>query len=167
LQVEGAIIITSPTSQSSVADLAGLRMVAAGPRNLAERLAGQTVAVRDRHITQREHADQLLVPVQHRQTPDLLLVLGLAWPQLRLTTFAARTAFWLLVYSTFAILLAYALGAFWGAGNETMPLAAGAAHGSAAQEALIRLFAFSSAPTGLISFALMLWGLRTRSTADA
>jgi hypothetical protein len=40
-----------------------------------------------------------------------------------------------LIYSTFAILAAYVMGAVWGAGNETMRLAAGAAHGSAFQEA--------------------------------
>jgi (hydroxyamino)benzene mutase len=93
----------------------------------------------------------------------LLLALGLMWPQLALPAFAARTAFWLLIYSTFAILLAYVLGAFWGAGNETMPLAAGAAHGSSWQETTITLIAYSSAPTGLVSFALMLWGLRGRA----
>lgn len=95
----------------------------------------------------------------------LLLVLGLVWPQLQLGPAASRTAFWLLIYSTFAILLAYVLGAAWGAGNETMPLAAGAAHGSAVQETLIRLIAYSSALTGLIGFALMLWGLRAGAPA--
>jgi hydroxylaminobenzene mutase len=55
----------------------------------------------------------------------LLLALGLAWTRLNLGDLASRLAFWLLVYSTFAILVAYLLGAFWGAGNETMPMAAG------------------------------------------
>jgi hydroxylaminobenzene mutase len=41
-----------------------------------------------------------------------------------------------------------------------MPLAAGAAHGSALQEAVIKIAAYSSAPTGLVSFALILRGLR-------
>ncbi len=40
--------------------------------------------------------------------------------------------------AVFAILAAYVLAAAWGAGNETMPLAAGAAHGSALQEVVIR-----------------------------
>jgi len=47
-----------------------------------------------------------------------------------------------------------------GGGNTTMPLAAGAAHGSNFQEAVIKIVAYSSAPTGIISFALILWGLR-------
>ena len=96
----------------------------------------------------------------------LLLALGLVWPQLQLSVGAAHVAFWLLVYSTFAILFAYVLGAFWGAGNETMSLAAGAAHGRPAQETFIRVVAYSSAPTGLLSFVLVLWGLRSRTFVE-
>jgi|SRR5215510_1874485 len=92
----------------------------------------------------------------------LLLALGLAWPRLRLAAATARIAFWLLIYAAFAILTAFIMGAVWGAGNETMSLAAGASRGSAFQEAAIRIAAYSSAPTGLVSFALILWGLRIR-----
>jgi hydroxylaminobenzene mutase len=90
----------------------------------------------------------------------LLLALGLAWTRLNLGEIASRVAFWLLVYSTFAILAAYVLGAFWGAGNETMPMAAGMAHGSPVQESVIKVVGYSSAPTGIVSFALILWALR-------
>jgi hydroxylaminobenzene mutase len=90
----------------------------------------------------------------------LLLALGLMWPRLTLGAMAARIAFWSFIYSAFAILAAYVMAAAWGAGKETMPLAAGAAHGSALQEAVIKSVAYSSAPTGLVSFALLLWGLR-------
>lgn len=91
----------------------------------------------------------------------LLLALGLLWLRgLNLNAGTSRTAFWLLVYSTVAILAAYVMAAVWGAGNETMPLAAGSAHGSALQEQVIKVVAYSSAPTGLISFGLILWGLR-------
>ncbi len=90
----------------------------------------------------------------------LLLGLGLVWPRLNLGATASRTAFWLLIYSAFAILAAYVMGAAWGAGNETMRLAAGASHGSAFQETAIMVMAYSSAPPGLISFALIFWGLR-------
>jgi len=89
-----------------------------------------------------------------------LLALGLVWPRLNLEPAASRIAFWLLVYSTFAILAAYVLAAIWGAGNETMPMAAGTAHGSAFQETVIRIAAYSSAPTGLVAFVLVLWALR-------
>jgi len=90
----------------------------------------------------------------------LLLALGLVWPRLNLGAAISRIAFWLLIYAAFAILAAFVMGAIWGAGNETMPLSAGTAHGSAFQEAVIRVVSYSSAPTGLISFALIFWGLR-------
>ncbi|MFL5495318.1 MAG: hypothetical protein ACJ8DC_13115 [Gemmatimonadales bacterium] len=90
----------------------------------------------------------------------LLLTLGLVWRRLDLGARTSRVAFWLLIYSGLAILAAYMMAAAWGAGNETMPLAAGAAHGNAFQEAVIKGVAYSSAPTGLISFGLILWGLR-------
>lgn len=89
----------------------------------------------------------------------LLLALGLLWPKLSLGLIPSRLAFGFLVYSAFAILAAYVMAALWGAGNETMPLAAGPFRGSDLQEAIIKLLAYSSAPTGLASFGLILWGL--------
>jgi hydroxylaminobenzene mutase len=82
------------------------------------------------------------------------------WSKLRLGAGPSRLAFWFLVYSGFAIAAAYLLGAIWAAGNSTMPLAAETAHGSNFQEAVIKIVAYSSAPTGIVSFALILWGLR-------
>ncbi|MBV8170903.1 MAG: hypothetical protein JO219_03120 [Candidatus Eremiobacteraeota bacterium] len=90
----------------------------------------------------------------------LLLAMGLLWPKLRLNANAAAFAFWFLIYSGLAIELAFVLGAIWSAGNSTMPHAAGAAHGSALQELVIKIIAYSSGPTGIIAFALILWGLR-------
>jgi hydroxylaminobenzene mutase len=66
----------------------------------------------------------------------------------------------LLIYSGLAIVAAYFLAAVLGAGNETMALAAAGAHGSVFEERLIMVIAYSSAPTGIVSFALILWGLR-------
>jgi (hydroxyamino)benzene mutase len=97
----------------------------------------------------------------------MLIALGLIWPRLQLSAPMVRVAFWLLIYSALAILIAFVLGALWGAGAETMPLAADGAHGSAFQENAIRWIAYSSAPTGIIAFALILWGLRmTRPTVS-
>ena len=93
-----------------------------------------------------------------------MITMGLLWPKLNLGAVASRLAFWLLIYSSFAIVAAYLLGAIWGAGNSTMPLAAGTAHGSDFQEAVIKVVAYSSAPTGIISFALIFWGLRLRDS---
>jgi hydroxylaminobenzene mutase len=90
----------------------------------------------------------------------LLLAMGLLWTRLELGPRPARAAFWLLIYSTLAILAAYLIAAVIGAGSTTMPMAARGFHGSSAQEAVIQIVAYSSAPTGLVSFALILWGLR-------
>ena len=95
----------------------------------------------------------------------LLLALGLVWPKLSLATVAARLAFWFLIYSDLATVASFLMAAFWGAGNETMPLAAGAARGSDFQETAIAAVAYSGAPTGITSFALILWGLRIAPAA--
>jgi hydroxylaminobenzene mutase len=90
----------------------------------------------------------------------MLLGLGLLWPRLNLGASASRIAFWTYIYSSFATLVPYVMAAVWGAGNSTIPLAAGAAHGSAFQEAIIKVVLYSAAPTFFISMALILWGLR-------
>jgi (hydroxyamino)benzene mutase len=95
----------------------------------------------------------------------VLLGIGLVWPRLTLGTTATRVAFWFLVYSLLATIVAFLLAAMWGAGNTVLPLAAGAAHGTALQENVIAAVLVSSLPTGIIAFALILWGLRgTRLT---
>ena len=90
----------------------------------------------------------------------MLIALGLAWPRLHLGRNGSQLAFWLLIYSGFAIVAAFLLAAIWGAGNSTMPLAAGPAHGSSLQEQVIKVVAYSSAPTGIVSFVTIFWGLR-------
>jgi hydroxylaminobenzene mutase len=90
----------------------------------------------------------------------LMLALGLVWPRLDLGPAAARVAFWFLIYSDLATVAAFVLAALWGAGNTIIPLAAGAARGSDFQETAITIVAYSAAPTGIMSFALTLWGLR-------
>jgi (hydroxyamino)benzene mutase len=90
----------------------------------------------------------------------LLLALGLVWPRLQLGATASRVAFWLVVYSDLVTIASFVLAAIWGAGNTIMPLAAGAAHGSAWQESTIAAVAYSAAPTGITAFALIFWGLR-------
>ena len=90
----------------------------------------------------------------------LLLTLGLLWPRLNLGATTSRIAFWFLIYSDFATVAAFLMAGVWGAGNSIIPLAAGAAHGSDFLEAAISVVAYSAAPTGITSFALVLWGLR-------
>jgi (hydroxyamino)benzene mutase len=90
----------------------------------------------------------------------LLIALGLIWPRLSLGAAAAQVAFWFLIYSDLATVISFLMAAVWGAGNSLIPLAAGAARGSELQEAAIKIVAYSAAPTGIASFALILWGLR-------
>src|SRR5215831_14296593 len=93
-----------------------------------------------------------------------LLAQGLVWPRLKLSSTASWVAFWCSLHGTAAILVAYTVAAIWGVGNETIMLMGelphGLARGTAFQETFIKVLAYSSAPTGLTSFALMLWGLR-------
>ena len=90
----------------------------------------------------------------------IMLTLGLLWPRLNLGAATSWIAFWFLIYSTFATLIPYVLAAAWGAGNSTIPLAAGTARGTAIQETFIKVILYTAAPTVLISLALILWGLR-------
>ena len=94
----------------------------------------------------------------------MLLAIGLLWPKLRLSPNMSKGAFWCLIYSTLAILAAYTVAAFWGVGIETISLMGelphGLAQGSLFQETFIKVLAYSSAPTGLTAFGLILWGLR-------
>ncbi|HWF83545.1 MAG TPA: hypothetical protein VG222_01790 [Vicinamibacterales bacterium] len=95
----------------------------------------------------------------------MLPTFGLVWPRLRLGRTALRVAFGCFVYSALAIVAAYLMAAMWGAGHTTMPLAAGSAEGSAFQEGAITIVAYSSAPTGILAFGLILWGLRLHDDA--
>ena len=93
-----------------------------------------------------------------------LLAQGLLWRELVLGTRALRIAFWCSIYGTFAILVAYVIAALWGVGLETIALMGelphGLARGTPLQEAIIKVLAYSSAPTGIASYVLILWGLR-------
>jgi (hydroxyamino)benzene mutase len=89
-----------------------------------------------------------------------LIVLGLLWSRLQLTSVQARTASSLLVYQAIAAPLTNLLAAAWGAGNSVLPLAAGSAHGGSFQEAVIE-FGLRSAGAALVAaLLLLLWGLR-------
>ena len=94
----------------------------------------------------------------------LLMALGVVWPRLDLGATTSRITFWFLIYSDLATVAAFLMAAIWGAGNTVMPLAAGAARGSDFQEAAITVVAYSAGLPGIVSFALILWGLRTVPT---
>lgn len=94
----------------------------------------------------------------------MILAIGLLWRRLKLSPRAAKVAYWSLIYSALAILAAYTVAAFWGVGIETIRLMGelphGLTQGTPFQETFIKVLAYSSAPTGLTAFVLILWGLR-------
>jgi hydroxylaminobenzene mutase len=89
-----------------------------------------------------------------------LIVLGLLWPRLSLTRVQAGLACALLIYQAIAAPLSNLLAAAWGAGNSIVPMAAGAAHGSATQEAVINIGLRSAGAALIVGLLLVLWGLR-------
>ena len=98
-------------------------------------------------------------------TGVLFVAVGLMWPMLKFGTTAARIAFWFLVYSALATIAGFAIAAFWGAGGSIMLIAAQGARGSDLQETIIQLVMYPAAPTGIVAFVLILWGLRARSVS--
>jgi (hydroxyamino)benzene mutase len=90
----------------------------------------------------------------------LFVALGLLWPRLDLGATGSRIACWFLIYSGLATIAGFVIAGVWGAGSSIIPIAAGGARGSDFQEAAIGLVLYSAAPTGITSFALVLWGLR-------
>jgi (hydroxyamino)benzene mutase len=100
-------------------------------------------------------------------TGILLVALGLVWPRLDLGATASRLAFWLLIYSALATIAGFVIAAVLGAGESIMPIAAAGARGSNAQELLIQLVMYPAAPTGIIAFALILWGLRNAPSVSS
>ena len=96
-------------------------------------------------------------------TGVLFLTMGLTWPMLKLGTTALRIAFWFLVYSALATIAGFVVAAFWGAGGSIMPIAAQGVRGSDFQEGTIQALMYPAAPTGIVAFALILWGLRAKS----
>lgn len=95
-----------------------------------------------------------------------LVVLGLLWPKLALREKASTTLFWFALYGTFANWAATLLAAFWGAGRS-MPLAAGALRGSAAQELIIDALLLSLALAMVGVCVITLWGLRVVTHKNA
>jgi hydroxylaminobenzene mutase len=89
-----------------------------------------------------------------------LIVLGLVWPRLRLRPPLSLFACFLAIYGCLTAWTANLLGAIWGAGGAMVPLAAGAARGSALQETIIRLLLISAASSLMGAVGLVVWGLR-------
>lgn len=89
----------------------------------------------------------------------LLMILGLIWPRLKLKAWGGTTAFWSAVYGSFANWLTTLLSALWGAA-AAMPIAGQGATGTPLAEAIIAGLLLSVAGTMILTFVLLLWGLR-------
>lgn len=88
------------------------------------------------------------------------MAVGQVWPRLTLSMEMSKVTFWLLIYGGIAALTANLFAAAWGAGNSILPMAAGSAHGSLFQEAVINISLRSAAASLIAALVLILWGLR-------
>jgi hydroxylaminobenzene mutase len=97
----------------------------------------------------------------------LLMVLGLVWPRLKLTTGQSRLSSALGIYGFPAAWLATLLAASWRAGATMMPMSSGGVYGTPAEESAIRLLLISGALCQVIFALAVVWGLRGATGADA
>ncbi len=95
----------------------------------------------------------------------LLLALGSIWSRLGLTHLQGVLAFWLAAYQAVAAFLSNAFAAAWGAGHSIIPMAAGTAPGTTAQETIITIGLRSAGAALIAVLLLLLWGLRRASAA--
>jgi hydroxylaminobenzene mutase len=85
-----------------------------------------------------------------------LVAVSAVWSKLNFSRTTSWLAFWLLAYGCVAAWLATLFGAYWGAGNTLLPVAAGSAHGSALQEWVIVVLLRSSAVALVVALVLAL-----------
>lgn len=85
-----------------------------------------------------------------------LVAISGVWSKVRFGRRTSWLSLWLLGYGCVAAWVANLLGAYWGAGNTLLPIAAGSAHGSALQELAIVALLRSSGITLLVGIALIL-----------
>ena len=97
----------------------------------------------------------------------LLMVLGVAWPRLRLTSRQSRLGSGLGLYGFPAAWFATLLAALWKAGATMMPMSSGGAYGTPVQESAIRLLLTSGALCQIGFAVVVVWGLRGPAGADA
>jgi hydroxylaminobenzene mutase len=96
-----------------------------------------------------------------------LMVAGLLWPKLMITRPLSRIGCGIAIYGCLAAWTANLCGVVWGAGNTMVPIAAGAARGSASQEGAIRILLMSAAVSLIAVTILILWGLRRSPRAES
>jgi hydroxylaminobenzene mutase len=91
-----------------------------------------------------------------------LAVLGLLWPNLRVSPRAATAAFWLVLYGAYANWASTSLAALWGTGTLT-PIAAAGRSGEPWQEAVVAFGVLSLTVAIIPAVLIVLLGLRARA----
>jgi hydroxylaminobenzene mutase len=86
-----------------------------------------------------------------------LLVIGVAWPRFSLAPLYETTAYWALIYGTFANWLFVTLAAVFGTSAMT-PIAGAGHQGLAWQETLVTIGLLSVGVTMLLACGLLVWG---------
>jgi hydroxylaminobenzene mutase len=97
----------------------------------------------------------------------LLVLVGLIWPRVRLSARILKFTSGLLLYGTFVNWFTVLLAGIWAAGAEMMPIAGGTAKGTPIQEAILKFGLISLSVAMVVSFVLILWGLRRPRMANA
>ena len=90
----------------------------------------------------------------------LLIIFGIIWPKLRLSTRALKWGYGLVLFGTFTNWLTTFVAGIWGAGAEMMPFAGGDYVGLAWQENLIKLGLLSLSIAMVIVTGILVWGMR-------
>jgi len=93
----------------------------------------------------------------------LLLLLGLIWRELNLSTRLAATAYWGALYSMYALWIFLVLGAAFGTGQST-PLAGAGFAALPWQETLVNAGLSTGGAASLLAFGIVLHGLRGSAT---
>ena len=97
-----------------------------------------------------------------------LIAVSSAWPRFAFTRGLGRTTQVLGIYGCVAAWIANLCAAIWGAGSAMVPIAAGKATGTPAQEVAIKALLISAALSLITFAALLLWALvRGRDKVEA
>jgi (hydroxyamino)benzene mutase len=88
-----------------------------------------------------------------------LVLLGLLWPHIYLSSVLGITAVTLIVYSAYANWVAALLAAAWGAGRKFAPIAAGDHEASAGKEKFVSFLLVSLSLSIVVGVAIVIVGL--------
>lgn len=89
----------------------------------------------------------------------LVMIVGLAWSRVTLSSTLETTAYVTTVFSNYALYLALQLAAVWGTSRST-PIAGAGSVGGPLQEAAVDGILYAGAVSAMVAVALVVWGLR-------